>query len=42
MSATPNLLLIYFVFDPWLGLQQLVVLLIAWTHDALGIWYGCA
>ncbi len=33
------ILLIYFVFDPWLGVQQAAVLLIAWTHGSLGIWY---
>ncbi|MEQ8654195.1 MAG: adenylate/guanylate cyclase domain-containing protein [Kiloniellales bacterium] len=33
------ILLVYFVFDPWLGIQQVLVLLIAWTHGSLGIWY---
>lgn len=33
------ILLVYFVFDPWQGAQQVLVLLIAWTHGSLGIWY---
>ncbi|MGH6947630.1 MAG: 2Fe-2S iron-sulfur cluster-binding protein, partial [Kiloniellales bacterium] len=30
-------LLVYFLFDPWAGLQQASVLLIAWTHACLGL-----
>jgi len=33
------LLLVFFVFDPWAGVQQGLVLLIAWTHGGLGLWY---
>ncbi len=33
------ILLLYFVFEPWQGVQQVLVLLIAWTHGALGVWY---
>ncbi len=33
------ILLIFFLFDPLQGIQQVLVLLIAWTHGALGIWY---
>ncbi len=33
------ILLLYFVFDPWAGIQQLAVMLIAWGHGSLGLWF---
>ncbi|GAB5470759.1 MAG: adenylate/guanylate cyclase domain-containing protein [Rhodospirillales bacterium] len=33
------ILLLYFVFDPWSGVRQALVLLIAWSHGGLGLWF---
>ncbi|MEO1193427.1 MAG: adenylate/guanylate cyclase domain-containing protein [Pseudomonadota bacterium] len=33
------ILLLYFVFDPWSGIRQAIVLLVAWTHGSLGLWF---
>ena len=33
------LLLVYYRFDHWAGIQQALVVLVAWTHGSLGLWY---